>query len=316
MLSVVLTSASCALKVKPPAAQPTARVEGDSLWKAPTDLARRDLFNGPWGASRAPAPDGTYQLVEIKRTGVNPGMTVRDSQGREWSVKQITPGGLDDEGAVEVVVSRLLSAVGYHQPPVYYLPSFTLKDDWGTHTELGGRFRLKDESLNDRGAWSWQENPFVGSQPYQGLLVLLMMFNSTDLKNSNNTLYEYRNGAGAERWYVSRDVGAALGDCNRFVPLKGDPVAFERQRFILGVSNGFVDFACTGWYQNLVRDRITPNDVQWASNLLAQLSERQWQDAFRAGGYQPPEAGRFIRKFREKIEEGRSLPASRATRAP
>lgn len=132
--------------------------------------------------------------MERKHTGVNLGLTVLDPQAREWSVKQPYPGGLDDEGPVEVVVSRLLSAIGYHQPPVYYLPAFTLKDDWGTHTEPGGRFRLKHDTLKDAGPWRWEENPFIGSRSYQGLLVLLMMFNSTDLKNSNNTPYERRSG--------------------------------------------------------------------------------------------------------------------------
>ncbi len=261
--TVALSVTSCgSMRVKPPASQPTAAVAGATLWERPSDLARRDLFYGPWGSHRAPVPDAEYTLVEVKHTGVNLGMTVRDAQGREWSVKQTPPGGLDREGSVEVVVSRLLSAVGYHQPPVYFLPEFSLKDDWGTHTELGGRFRLKDESLSDKGLWSWQENPFTGSQPYQGLLVLMMMFNSTDMKNSNNTLYEHRNGERVEQWYVVRDVGSALGDSNRLTPLKGDAEAFEREPYILGVSNGFVDFAYRAWYRNLVRDRITANDVR------------------------------------------------------
>jgi hypothetical protein len=53
-----------------------------SLWQPPTDLADRDLFNGPWGAKRAPEPHDTYQLVAVKRSGINPGMTVRDSRSR------------------------------------------------------------------------------------------------------------------------------------------------------------------------------------------------------------------------------------------
>ena len=40
-----------------------------------------------------------------------------------------------------------------------------------------------------------------------------------------------------------------LGDTNRFAPLKGDPDAFERHPYILGVTNGFVDFANSGWYR-------------------------------------------------------------------
>ena len=176
-----------------------------------------------------------------------------------------------------------------------------------SHTLLGGRFRLHLPSLVDQGEWSWQENPFVGSQPYEGLLVMLMMFNSTDLKNSNNTLYEHRGGGKVERWYVVRDVGAALGDGNRLAPLKGDADAFERGPFILGVNGGYVDFAYRGWYRNLVRDRITPGDVRWASTLLGELSDRQMNDAFRAGGFAPAETTQFVRTLREKTRQGREL---------
>ena len=59
----------------------------------------------------------------------------------------------------------------------------------------------KTKASRTPGAWRWEENPFVGTRPYQGLLVLLTMFNSTDLKNSNNTLYERRDGDRVERWY-------------------------------------------------------------------------------------------------------------------
>jgi hypothetical protein len=306
LAAATVASTSCA-KAKRPALQPSAPVPGATLWVEPTDLAQRDLFNGPWGADHAPDPNAVYTLVERKHTGVNLGMTVKDEAGREWSVKQPYPGNLDSEAPVEVVVSRLLSAVGYHQPPVYHLPSFKMKDDFGTRVEDGGRFRLKEETLKDVGIWQWEENPFIGTKPYQGLLVMLMMFNSTDLKNSNNTLYEHKVGDLVEQWYSTRDVGAALGDTERISPRKNNADAFERRPFILGVSNGHVDFAYTGWYKAYVEDRITPEDVAWASRLLGQLSERQWQDAFRAGGYQPDVAARFIKKIQEKVQQGQSL---------
>jgi len=37
------------------------------------------------------------------------------------------------------------------------------------------------------------------------------------------------------------------------------------------------------------------------------LSDEQWSDAFRAGGYTPEVAGRFIRSLKAKIEQGRRL---------
>ena len=124
-------------------------------------------------------------------------------------------------------MSRLLSGVGYHQPPIYYLPAFKLKDDFGTHVEVGGRFRLKDKTLKDTGPWKWEDNPFVGTKPFEGLIVLLMMFNSTDLKDQNNTLYEHRDGDMVQQWYVARDLGAALGDVHPWAPRKSEPDAFE-----------------------------------------------------------------------------------------
>ena len=317
LATVAVVAMTSCVRVKAPATRPSAAPPGASLWERPADIATRDLFYGPWGRGRAPDPDTTYTLVERKHTGVNAGLTVVDSEGREWSVKQPPPGHFDAETPVEITVSRLLSAIGYHQTPVYLLRSFTLKDQWGTRKEEGGRFRLKEETLDSKGEWSWQENPFIGTRPLGGLLAIMMMFNSTDLKNSNNTLYERKNGNRVEQLYVARDLGAALGDWHRLSPRKGDPDAFERMPFILGVRNGRVQFAYNGWYQRLVQDRITPDDVAWASNLLGQLNDRQWRDAFRAGGYEPAVADRFIRKLREKVQQGlavRQIAAAPAER--
>ncbi len=52
---------------------------------------------------------------------------------------------------------------------------------------------------------------------------------------------------------------------------------------------------------------ITPDEIRWACELLARLSERQWNDAFRAGGYGPEQSARYISKLREKIAAGRAL---------
>jgi hypothetical protein len=294
----------CAAEVKPTS---DSGLTAPSLWERPVDLSERDLIYGPWGPERAPDPHAKYTLVQYKRSGVNPGMTVRDPLGREWSVKQAPPEGGPSEGQIEVVVSRVLSALGYHQPPVYYLPAFTLVDDWGEHVEGGGRFRLKAKGLKERSEWSWQQNPFVGTKPYQGLLVTLLLFNSTDLKNSNNSVYEYRDGDRVERWYVVRDLGSALGDTGRFAPLRGDPDAFARHGFVKSVSGGLIAFHYHGWHQELFRDRISVSDVAWAMELLSTLTGQQWSDAFRAGGYSPAVAERFIDTLRARLTEAQSI---------
>ena len=298
----------CSPQIVPVA--PDARMPLSALWSAPTNLPERDLYYGEWGRENAPQPSGSYTFVRHKEGGVNPGVVVRDEENREWTVKQPIYTTQGDEGPVEVVLSRILSAIGYHQPPVYYLRTFRMTDKWGTHVVPGGRFRLRSPLLKEVGDWSWQQNPFVGTRPYQGLLVTLLIFRSSDLKNANNSLYEFRRGDLVEQWYVVRDLGAALGETGRFAPFRNDPELFERQRFILDVRNGFVTFDYHGFHGELFRDRITADDVRWACDLLNGLDKQQWSDAFRAAGYQPAVADRFIRKLRATIAEGLQVAAA------
>jgi hypothetical protein len=243
-------------------------------------------------------------------------VTVRDHLGRQWHVKQPPHNDQGAEGPVEVVLSRVLSAIGYHQPPVYFLPSFTMVDASGSRTEPGGRFRLHDTSIKDAGHWSWQQNPFVGTRPYQGLLVVLLMFDSSDLKNANNTLYNVKTPRDdVDRWYVVRDLGTALGETGRLAPRRSDPRLFERNAFITGVKDGFVEFDYHGFHKELLR-RITPADVVWACELLTGLTDRQWHDAFRAGGYEPAVADRFIRRLQQRIADGKALSDKVPAHAP
>ncbi len=143
------------------------------------------------------------------------------------------------------------------------------------------------------------------------------MFGSSDLKNINNTLYA-ANVPGSEPrlWYVVRDLGTALGETGRLKPKRSDPDLFERLRFVNGVNDGYVEFNYHGWHQELLRHRITPQDMQWACDLLTGISHSQWREAFRAGGYPPAEAERYIRRLFTKIAEGERLAAERPTSTP
>ena len=289
---------------------PPSDVRMSELWVEPHDIASRDVFNGPWGSQHAPDAHGVYTFVRPKKGGTNPGVVVRDSVGREWHVKQPPRRTVQgEEGPVEVVLSRVLSTLGYHQPPVYFLRSFTMAVGSDTRSEPGGRFRLEEPSVKDSGSWSWQQNPFVNTRPLNGLLAILLMFNSTDLKNSNNTLYDVTRDGRVERQYVVRDLGAALGKTARFWPRRNNLERFEQTLFIRGVRDGFVDFDFHGFHQELIRQRITPADVAWAGALAERLSPRQWEDAFRAGGYQPDVSARFIRVLQTRIAQARQLGA-------
>jgi hypothetical protein len=199
-----------------------------------------------------------------------------------------------------------LSAVGYHQPPVYYLPYFTMMDKDGTHREAGGRFRLDEPTLTNRGEWSLRDNPFVGAQPYRGLLVILQMFSSWDLKDSNNTLYDVSRGGQRTQWYVIRDLGGSMGDTGTLRVKRNNIEKFEEHHWIRNISDGVVRFEYDGKQPELFRD-ISVGDLRWACDLVGGLTDRQWSDAFRAAGYPNDVARRFIQKIRGNIDEGRRL---------
>ena len=285
---------------------PPTRGQSAELWEEPKDLSARNLFDGPWGKNLAPNPKATYAFVSAKTVGISPGFAVTDEHGVEWSVKQ------GPEAKVEVVMSRILSAVGYRQPPVYYLPRWTISGGPSAGAQPEARFRPKHTVLKDQGEWSWHANPFIGTKPYNGLRVLLMLLNGSDLKNSNNTLYEVKepgDANSARQWYVVRDIGTALGETGRLNPKRGDPALFEHIKFINSVKNGMVDFNYHGRHQELA-DHITTDDARWMCDLLARLRIEQWRDAFRAGGYDAPTSERFVVRIREEIAEGQALTAS------
>ena len=302
-VAAVAITCACAPAVRSTARGPVTTQQLAELWEEPRDIAARDLYWGPWGEKLAPNPAHVFKVVAEKEGGFSPGFTVVDEKGVEWSVKQ------GAEAQTEVVVSRILSGVGYHQPPVYHLEAWTQTGVPGKTEMTSGRFRPKGV-LDEKGIWSWQENPFVGTDAYQGLIALLMLVNGTDLKNDNNTLYEVespaRAGSKASRWYVVRDVGAALGETGRVDPRRGDPFLFSRTPFILGVREGFVRFNYNGRHQELVQ-RITPANMRWMARLVGRLSNKQWQDAFRAAGYGPTATETFVTRIQEKLDEARSL---------
>ena len=304
LVCVVGLSASARLETT----QAPAAADLRELWIEPVDLATRDFFNGPWGAEYAPDPNDTYTFVAAKTTGINPGMTVRDSRGREWKVKQPPTTRRNAEGPIEVTLSRVLSGIGYHQPPVYFMPALQMSTGTTVAQSVGGRFRLTLPGVKSPTDWAWRDNPFIGTPPFQGLKVILLMFNSSDLKDSNNSLYEdARPEATVRRWYVVRDLGTALGSTGRLAPVRGDPDVFEKLGFIKRIQNGFVEFHYNGRHQPVVDQCIRPSDVRWAATLLSRISDAQWNDAFRAGGFAPAVSARFIAKLKAKIREGLAL---------
>lgn len=302
------TTAGCSRglqKVLVPPGQPAGVAE---LWVEPTDIQSRDLFHGPGGQRLLPRDD-SYAFVRKDTSGWSPGFDVRSRDGVEWSVK------LGPEAQTEVVASRILWAIGFHQPPTYYVERWTLTGQQAG-PQPAGRFR---PTLPDRevvGDWSWYENPFVGSREFGGLIVVNVLLNNWDWKTSNNKIYRVSPPAnGVSRWFVVRDLGASLGktgyvDLLKWIGLRrlaqgtrNDLPGFEAQGFITRMDGSRVEFDYDGVNDGIV-NAVTPEDVRWTCRLLSRLSDPQLADAFRAGGYTPDQGARYVKKIKAKIAQG------------
>ena len=314
-LPLVLAMTFCAGRsaLKPPADAPTP-TEMAQLWVEPRDLESRDFFHGSGGPSRVPDPSIPYELVAVDNSGYSPGYDVRDRQGTQWSVK------LGIEAQPELVASRVLWGLGYHQPHNYMLASWELV---GKHPGRQGlaRFRREPADHTVVSDWSWYESPFVSSRPFKGLLVANLMLNNWDWKTSNNKVYEIEEDGVRRRVYVVRDLGASLGKTTfpgflKWTPVRGlgqgtrnDVDGFEEQGFIRRVEGTRVKFHYRGIHSRLV-DTLTVDDVVWTCRLMARISDDQWRDAFRAAAYQDAEQQRYITKLKSKIREGLALAGS------
>jgi hypothetical protein len=64
-----------------------------------------------------------------------------------------------------------------------------------------------------------------------------------------------------------------------------------------------------------ILDRLSVEDLVWASELMNRLSDAQLDDAFKAADYPPDLRRRYIAKIRAKIREGLALRPLLAARA-
>ena len=296
---LIACTVNCRATIRSTLPGPPTPAQMAELWVEPD--AGRDLFSGIGGQRLAPDPKARYTVIDMKRGGFSRGYTLKDDKGREWSAK------FPPEAAPEVVTSRILWGIGYHQPPVYYLAEWTASKANSPNPQLPARFRERApdlRGLDSDGSWSYYSNPFVGTRQLNGLLALHAMLGNSDLKDLQNAIYLLKEPfEGARRWYVARDLGQTFGRTGTLDPPRGDPDAFEKTAFIRGVENGFVRFEYRGRHKALF-ERITPADVRWVCDRLSRLTDQQLNDAFRAAGYPRVTADRFISSLKRKIAEG------------
>jgi len=268
------------------------------IWREPTDIHTRDLFWGPGGQEHA--PKGKLTFIEEKLKGVNPKFDVRDEDGIRWGVK------LGNEAQPETVATRLVWAVGYFTNEDYYvanlsakgLPNLSRGEDLIRHDTIpSSRLKRHNKGEKEIANWGWEKNPFVGTKELNGLKIMMEIICNTDLKPSNQHVYDVD---GVEQRYVAADLGSSFGRAGKMVGrTKGVLKDYDALPLIKSAGPDYVDF----WHFK----HIPRSDAKWIGGWLAQLSDGQISDAFRAGGFSPQEIGGFTKKVRDKINELNAL---------
>lgn len=294
-----------------PDAQPRAPLT--QLWNEPHDLERRDLRWGAAPAHLAPSASVEYEVRKLDTTGYSSGYDVVGPDGREWDIK------VGKEAQTEVVLSRILWALGYHQPAVYHVTGWKLT---GTFDDEGepARFRLESDYENG-GEWAWLENPFTETRAFRGLIAINLLLSNWDFKTSNNRIYVTNGPDGPVRRYVVQDLGAAFGKPRmarsnkllllvpgRGVGTRNDIDDFEDTRLIRDIRGAEVTLDYRGGAGEIL-ETMNVADVIWACTLMNRLQDAQLDDAFEAAGYEPAIRARYIRKIRAKLQEGLALRA-------
>jgi hypothetical protein len=281
------------------------------LWREPSDIASRDLFLGPGGEENKP-DISNVTFVKENPGGYSVKYEVRDGRNRRWVVK------LGNEARPETTANRLLGAVGYVTELNYLVPCVHIKGAPKPRKDVprcendgfaDARFEARGEGIKRGDNWAWKSNPFVGKRELNGLIVLMALLNNWDLKDVNNVVLQVTNNNGtAERHYVISDLGATFGKTGGPIShSRNEPEKYVKTKFIEGSQGGRVHFAYSG-KQGELMDHVTIADAKWIGGLLAQLSDQQLQDAFRAGDFKPEEIQILVAEVKDRINELVNLP--------
>jgi hypothetical protein len=273
----------------------TARNGKNVMWE-PVDIPSRDLFAGPGGESMKPDLS-RVEFLEEEKSGHNKKYRIKDGSGKIWVAK------LGREARPEVAAVRLLYGIGYKTEVNYFVPSITIP---GKGTFENVRLEARPENIKRLDEWKWKDNPFVGTKELQGLKIMMVFMSNWDVLDLQNKVL----AVNGENHYIVSDLGATFGKLggNNFPIIyrlgrkTGSPEHFEDTKLVRFVEDGEVELAYKGKNRGVFKG-FTVEDARWLSNLLAQLSDKQIGDAFRAANYNAEEVASFTSAVRSKIVE-------------
>ena len=272
------------------------------MWRAPDDIASRNLMVGAGG--EAMKPDlSRVTFVEVKTGGWSTKYRVKDGKGKEWVAK------LSKEAQPETAANRLLWAIGYETEIAHLVPELTIE---GKGKFKNVKLEARPDEVKRAGFWTWTSNPFVGKPEFKGLKIMMLLFNNWDMKDDNNAILAVKGDANSERRFIVSDLGATFGKTGGFMSRsRNKPADYVESEFLNAVRGNQIDFNYSGKNQKLFED-ITISDAQWLAGWLQKLIDEQIKDEFRTANYSPEEVNQLAAAVRTRIN-ALANPASAVT---
>jgi hypothetical protein len=276
------------------------------LWEE-VQSASLDLYHGPGGVEMVPDVS-RVEFIKEDTQGHNKKYRIKDAKGQIWVAK------FGSEAQPETAAVRLLYGLGYKTEINYLVPTLNIP---GKGTFKNARLEARPANVERLDEWKWRDNPFVGTNELQGLKIMMVFLTNWDLLDLQNKVLRVNNNGRVEHHFVISDLGATFGKLgNNNLPFffrlgrkTNDPGTWYEAGFVSGVKNGKIDFDFKGKGRSLMED-ITVEHGRWLATRLAQLSDKQLEDAFKAANYSADE----IKLLRDGVRE-RTAELDKVTRA-
>ena len=269
------------------------------MWEQ-VNIAERDLYAGPGGEEMR--PDLSHiEFIKEEKKGFSKKYRIRDGKGNVWVAK------LGKEAQPETVAVRLLWSLGYKTEVNYLVPSITIP---GKGTFSNVRLEARPDEIDRLEEWQWKDNPFIGSNEFQGLKMMMVFFNNWDIVDVQNKILLVQGQNGNELHYIISDLGGTFGKLgNNNFPIiyrvgrkTNNPSKYIDSEFIDGVNGNLLDLSYKGKNRDLFQD-ITVEQARWLANLLNQLTDKQIEDAFRAANYSAEDIKIYVIAVKNRISD-------------
>jgi len=293
------------------------------LWRDPGNMRKRDLYYGPGSEALAPKPPFRF-IKEVKEGGM-PKFDVEDARGVKWRVK------LGEEAQAETAASRLVWAAGYNAEESYYFNRANIdgikklsrgqKYVQGSSV-VGARFEPRRENIKRGKEWGWRDNPFKNTRELNGLKTMMVLVGNWDTFKKNNKVLHDKDTNEAR--YTVTDLGASMGKAAGIGAgrSKNNVRDYTRARFVKKVDGDNVKFSYDLHPKKLgllsalyppyfvrqhkatkTMNKVPVSDAAWIGAKMAELSDDQLRDAFRAAGYDRSAQDAYARAVRNRINQ-------------